>query len=136
MVEVVGVPSVYVTVTNAGYLPTLREDAAAGGLTNWTVGRHLKKGDRVLLYAKAPISAVVAEAFVASKPVVDDDVNSTWYGLFFADLYGLRVFREFLTRDRLMREMPGMGFWRQPRRGTLVAGADVSKLLSLLEGCR
>lgn len=120
------------TVTNAGYVETLREDARAGGESNWSMTRHARPGDRLLLYAKAPVQGIVAEAFVGSTPVLDEDPSSEWRGQYFADVYGLTVFRTFLPRLEMRSRFYSWRYWKQPRQSVLVPEEFADELLELI----
>lgn len=111
---------VYTTVTGIDYYESLREDAANGGETNWTINRQARSGDRVLLYVCAPVSAIVAVASVVDPPYPDEDVQSIWFGRFFADLADLRMLEEPIQRATLLARLPDFKYWKQPRNSIAV----------------
>lgn len=110
---------IYVTVTNEEFYAVLREDAEAGE-TNWTVSRHVRRGDRIALYVCSPVCAVVAAGEASTDAELCDDPSNEWYGHHFIDIHGLRMLREPVTRKALLAEFPGWGFWKQPRVGVRV----------------
>ena len=104
----------YTTISNKEFYEVLQEDAAAGE-TNWTVSKHCRPGDRILLYICAPISAIVAVGILASDPTEDTDPTSIWFGHWLADITELRMLAEPLKRQNLIDEFPTWGYWRQAR---------------------
>lgn len=123
----------YVTVSNAGYLEVLREDASAGGESNWTLSRHARPGDRVLLYLKAPVSAIVAWGGVASIPMREDDPSSPWHGHFMADLHGISMLPRPIERLSLCVAFPDWRYWKQPRQSVRVPGVHEALLLEMVK---
>lgn len=121
----------YITVTNAAYYETLLEDSEAGE-TNWTISRHAKVSDRVLLYVCAPVSAIVAVATVTSAPVREDDPASAWFGHWMTDMHRLRMLEEPITRSALMERFPEWGYWKQPRNSIVIPAPYDSLICELL----
>lgn len=121
----------WVTVTNQSYYETIRDDAAEGE-TNWTITRRASRGDKVLLYCTAPISAIVAQAEIASAPVRDEDPKSMWYGSWFSDMTGLRMVEPLLRRSSLLSTFPDWKYWKQPRLPTHVPEIYLPQLGVLL----
>jgi len=121
----------YTTITNVAYYETLREDARDGE-TRWTVNRHVRAGDQVILYVCAPVSAIVAVGEAEIDVELEEDPASPWMGRWFADLDGLRMLERPITRAELMRAFPAWGYWRQPRQSVAVPGEYVVELERLL----
>lgn len=122
----------FISPTNADYYETLREDAAEGE-TNWSVSKHTRRGDRILLYVCAPVSAVVAEGFASEDAYLDDDPGSEWFGKYFVEMHGLRMLERPVTRAELMARFPQWGYWKQPRACVRVPDAyrqDLERLVS------
>jgi hypothetical protein len=109
----------FVTVSNAEFYDVLREDSDEGE-TNWTVSRHARRGDRVLLYICAPISAIVAVATISTDVELNDDPSSEWFGHYMADMHSLRMLAEPITRAALIEWLPSWGYWKQPRNSLQV----------------
>jgi hypothetical protein len=125
---------VFVTVTSVDYLDSLDADAA-GGESNWTLGKNGKarKGDRLLLYCKAPISGFVAEARIATKPGVLDEPGHEFNGSYCADIDDIKVFNCYVTREEVMAAIPEWGWPKQPRTAVEVPEAYAERLLKLIE---
>lgn len=121
----------WTTITNVGYYEIIQEDACDGE-TNWTINQHARRGDKVLLYVCAPVSAIVATAIVSETPTRDDDPASTWHGLYFADMHNLCMVPRPITRADLLAEFPGWRYWKQPRSGVQVPREYESRLEHLL----
>lgn len=121
----------YVTPSNVAYYETLCEDAGAGE-SNWTISRHARRGDRMVLYICAPVSALVAVATIATHPELDDDPSSEWYGHHFADVRDLRLLREPIKRVVLRMAIPDWRYFKQPRNCVAVPPQFEPKLSELL----
>lgn len=104
----------HVTVTNVEYYEVLRDDAGEGE-TNWSVNRHTRRGDRILLYVCAPVSAVVATGYASEDAYLEDDPQSEWFGKYFVDMHGLTMLDKPVTRAELIARFPEWGYWKQPR---------------------
>lgn len=124
--------STYVTPSNVVYYGALVEDAEAGH-TIWSISRHARCGDRVLLYVCAPVKAIVAVATLASDPEVLDEPANEWNGTYMAAMDGLRLLNAPITRDILMATFPGWGYWTQPHRSARVKEQYLPALEKLLE---
>lgn len=122
--------SIYTTVSNAEFYDVLREDAEAGA-TNWTISKHARRGDKVLLYVCAPVSAIVAVATVATTPERDDNLQSEWWGHYLADMDDLRMLDQPITRHALRERFPDWGYWKQPRNSVRVPEQYSSAVASL-----
>ena len=97
----------------------LKEDSAAGE-TVWSINRHARVGDRVLLYVCAPVSSIVATATIAEDPYLNEDVNSEWFGTWFAEMNQLNMLDSPLPRRFLIDTFPGWRYWTQPRNSVKV----------------
>jgi hypothetical protein len=126
----------FITVSHADYLGTLLEDASAGGESNWTLSRHARPGDRVLLYLKAPVSAIVAWGRVSSIPIRLDDPSEPWHGHFCADLEALAMTPARVTRESLRAAFPEWRYWKQPRQSVRVPAGYEPLLLKMVESGR
>jgi uncharacterized protein YsxB (DUF464 family) len=125
----------YTTVSNAAFYEALREDSAEGE-TNWTINRHARRGDHVIMYVCAPVSAIVATATVATDPEQDDDPASEWFGHYLADMKDLTLLAEPVTRARLVADFPGWGYWKQPRNSVRVPERVLAGLKMLVGSAR
>jgi hypothetical protein len=123
--------ALFTTITNAAFYEVLREDAESHQ-TNWTVNRHAKPGDEVLLYVCAPVSAVVAIGVIETVPELCEDPGSEWFGSYFADIHSLVMLEVPLTRTFLCAEFPTWRYWKQPRLSCLVRPEYASRLRELL----
>lgn len=109
----------FTTITNVGYYYSLIEDAKTGE-TVWTINKNARSGDTVLLYVCAPVSAIVATAIVSDNPFIDNDINSEFFGSYFAEMENLSLLGEKLTRHNLREIFPNWGYWKQPRNSVEV----------------
>lgn len=107
----------WTTVTNEQYYESLKADA---GELNWTINKGTKRGDQVLLYVRAPVSAIVALATVSTYPVREGNPSSEWHGWYFSEMHALRMLDVPLTRDFLLAEFPAWRYWKQPRASVRV----------------
>lgn len=123
----------YVTISNFEFYDCLKEDADQGE-TNWTISRNARVGNRILLYICAPVSAVVAVATLATTPERNDDPSSEWFRHYMADMCGLRMLAEPITRAMLLDQFPGWRYWKQPRNSALVPAQFLEPLEQLLSG--
>lgn len=121
----------YTTVTNPEFYDQIVKDAQAHE-TDWTINRHARPGDRVLLYVTAPISAIVAQAFIVETPRLEENPESPFVGLYFADMEGLEMLKTPITRDMLLRRFPDWRYWKQPRQSVEVHPMFVSSLDMIL----
>lgn len=110
----------FTTITNIGYYEDLKNDALEGN-TEWTINKNAVVGDRVLLYVCAPVSSIVATAIVCDEPFVDEDVNSMWFGSWFAQMNELEMLNQLIPRRHLLATFPTWRYWTQPRNSILVA---------------
>jgi hypothetical protein len=124
----------FITVTSVGYLDSLQEDASSGE-SNWTLGRNgnARKGDRLLLYCKAPITGFVAEARIASTPEVLIDPEHEFNGSYCVDITDINVFANHVARGAVLAALPEWGWPRQPRTVVEVPDVYVDKLMTLLK---
>lgn len=120
---------VFTSITSVDYYETLQQDAGAGGETNWTINKNARSGDRVLLYVCAPVSAIVAVATLTDDAYLEDEVNSPWYGRYFADMHALEMLALPVERKALLARLPDYKYWTQPRNSVLVP----PKFLPVLE---
>lgn len=111
--------SLLTTITNAAFYEILREDAEEHQ-TNWTVNRHAKPGDEILLYVCAPVSAIVAIGIIETVPELCEYPSSEWFRSYFADIHSLMMLEVPLTRAFLCAEFPAWRYWKQPRLSALV----------------
>lgn len=126
---------IFITPTNEAYHRTLIEDAREGE-TNWTISRHAKPGNLILLYVCSPVSAVVAVGTVASQPVAITDPQDPFLGLWRADITELRLMdNNWLPRNLLLRELPDWRYLRMPRNSIQVPAQFAAKLYHLVMGC-
>jgi hypothetical protein len=123
--------STFTTITNAVFYYTLVEDAQAGE-TDWSINKNAKVGDQVLLYVCAPISAIVASALISDDVYLDEDINSPWYGTYFAQMNNLKMLDVKITRFQLRQMFPDWGYWKQPRNSVLVQPEYSRQLEKLL----
>ena len=98
--------ALFTTITNVGYYETIREDAQETA-TNWTISRHARPGDDVLLY---------------------DDPGSEWLGSYFADMHSLRMLDRPIKRTDLRVAFPDWRYWKQPRSSVRVPDEYVEPL--------
>ena len=124
--------SLHITVSNAEFYEALREDAEEE-LTNWTVNRHCRPGNTMLLYICSPISAIVAVATVSDLPELNDGPSSPWFGQWMVDMEALRMLKEPISRQALLTTFPDWGYWRQPRNSIAVPEMHVDELERLLK---
>jgi hypothetical protein len=124
--------AIYATPSNAAFYQTLLEDAVEGE-TNWTVNRHARRGDVMLLYVCAPVSAIVARATLATDPELNDDPACEWFGSYMADMHSLTMLAEPITRAALLRDFPQWGYWKQPHNSARVPKDYEAPLLRILE---
>jgi hypothetical protein len=122
----------FTTISNQEFHEVLIEDAAAGE-TNWTVSKHCRPGDRILLYICAPVSAIVAVGILASQPEEVTVPSSIWFGHWLADITELRMLDQPLSRQTLLSEFPIWGYWRQPRNSVRVPEEYLPRLELLLK---
>ena len=123
--------STFITVSNAEFYEVLLEDSEQGE-TNWTISRHARPGDRMLLYICKPISAVVAVCTVATMPEQIDDPTNEWFGSFMADMQSLQMLKEPIERTALIERFPTWGYWKQPRNSVRVPEPYVEQIDSLV----
>jgi hypothetical protein len=121
----------FITVTNVEFYGVLREDATAGE-TNWTVSRHVRRGDRIALYVAVPVCAVVAVGDASTDAEYCDEPSSEWFGHHFIDIHGLRILPRPVTRAALLAECPGWGWPKMPGTGVRVPDAYLSTVERLL----
>lgn len=121
----------FTTITNFDFYSTLQTDAKAGE-TDWSINKNTKAGDRVLLYVCAPVSSIVATAFIADAPYIDEDVNSPWFLTWFAKMENLKMLDHKITRLELKMTFPDWKYWSQPRNGIQVLPKYLTKLDELL----
>ena len=112
--------SYWTTVTNLEFYDALRRDAEFDGATNWTISRNARRGDVVFLYVCSPVSAIVAFGFLATDPAQEWDLNSPWYGQWFADISGLTMLEHPMTRTGLLTRFEGWGYWKQPHQSVRI----------------
>lgn len=117
----------FTTITNVLYFHALQEDAKTGE-TDWSINKNAKPGDRVLLYVCAPISAIVATAYISDAPYLDEDINSMWFNTWFAEMEELKMLGIKITRHELREIFPDWGYWKQPRNSVLVEQKYLPKL--------
>lgn len=122
----------YSTVTNIGYYQAILDDSLEGE-TTWTINRHARPGDRVLLYVCAPVSAFVAVAEVSAAPVLEDDPHSEFRGKYFAEMHGLRLLETPLKRADLLALLPDYKYLKQPRQSVEIPPRIVDTLNGLLK---
>lgn len=123
----------FATVTSVDYLDSLREDADEG--SNWTLGKNSnpRKGDRLLLYCKAPISGFVATARIASMPKLITEADHEFRGSYCADIDEIRLLDTYVLRKTIMEAIPEWGWPVQPRTCVQVPDAFVEELMELIE---
>lgn len=126
------VKRVFVTATSPDYLETLREDAQTG-VSNWTLSRHARPADRLLLYVTAPVMSFVAQARVVTVPELLVEADNSFRGSYCADIADLAMLRVLLSRSLLLSQLKGWGWPKQPRQSVRVPDAYVQKLLKLVE---
>lgn len=124
--------AIYITPSNQDFYELILEDAAAGE-TNWTISRHARRGDLILLYVCAPISSIVAVATVATDPVQDFDPRSAWIRHWLADMNELRMLKEPIPRTMLLERFPSWGYWKQPRNSVKVPDLYRDDLARIVE---
>lgn len=122
----------FITVSSNIFYDVLRDDAAEGGETNWTVSRHAKRGDKILFYVCAPISAIIATATLETDTEKDDDIQSEWFGSHLADMHSLEMLAAPVSRKTLVEKFPHWGYWKQPRNSVQVSAEFLPELEQLL----
>jgi EVE domain len=122
----------YSTVTNIEYYQAILDDSLEGE-TNWTINRHARPGDRVLLYVCAPVSAFVAVAEVSAAPVIEEDPGSEFCGKYFAEMHGLRMLETPLKRSDLLAALPDFKYLKQPRQSIEIAPRFIDTLEGFLK---
>ena len=125
----------FVTPTNHQYYQTIIDDAGECQ-TNWTLSRHARPGDFILLYVCAPVSAIVAVGVVASKPEEITDPQNPWFGLWQADIEQLELLDIPLLRSFLLEELPDWKYFRMPRNSVRVPDEFFKPLMILVIACR
>jgi hypothetical protein len=123
---------IYTAITNIEYHQTLLDDSVEGE-TCWTINKNAKSGDEVVLYVCAPVSAIVAIATVVDEPIKDEDLNSMWFGSYFADMEDLRMLKEPIERTFLLSRFPDWRYWTQPRNSVAVPSQYESRIHTLIE---
>lgn len=111
--------SIYTTITNFDFYQTLIEDSLEGH-TNWTISKNAKPGDVVLLYVCSPISAIVATATLADIPYQETDLNSMWFRGWFAEMENLKLLKNQISRNFLIKTFSDWRYWKQPRNSVKV----------------
>lgn len=124
----------FITVTSQDYLASLEEDAGEGE-SNWTLGKNSnpRKGDRLLLYCKAPISGLVAVARIASTPELIEEADHEFRGNYCADINEIRLLGAYVHRETIVAAIPAWGWPKQPRTCVQVPDAYTVKLMELIE---
>jgi hypothetical protein len=123
---------IYTTITNSDYYQNLQDDSREGS-TAWTINRHAKSGDLVLLYVCAPVSAIVATAIVVDEPEQDLDPNSIWFKSYFAEMENLRMLKEPISRNALLKGFSSWRYWTQPRNSVAVPREYEGEIRRLVE---
>lgn len=122
----------HTTLTNIEYYETLHKDAQKGE-TCWTVNRHVKRGDKVLLYVCSPVCAIVATAAASNDAeLIEGELHNEWNGHYRVDMHNLQMLDEPLPRKRLTELFPEWGYWKQPRNSVEVPMQYVDALAALL----
>lgn len=104
----------FTTITNFGFYQNLLDDSIVGS-TEWTINKSAKPGDLVYLYVCQPKGAIVATAVIADLPYLDEDLNSVFFGHWFASMENLRMLDISISRPQLRQLFPDWGYWKQPR---------------------
>ena len=112
---------IFTTITNFAYYESLKADSLEGN-TEWTINKHAKIGDRVLLYVCAPLSAIVATAVVCEAPYLDEDVNSEWLGSYFAEMNQLTMLDAPIPRRHMLKIFPNWRYWTPASEQRVSAG--------------
>lgn len=121
----------FTTITNVAYFHSIEADSVVGE-TLWTINKNARPGDTVLLYVCAPVSAIVATAIVSDMPYLDEDVNSEFFGSYFAEMENLKLLDVKVTRHQLRQEFPDWRYWTQPRNSVRVPDEYLPKLEKML----
>lgn len=120
----------FTTITNYEFYQMLLDDAQTGE-TEWSINKKARSGDIVLLYVCAPVSAIVARAIVSDDPYEMTEINSEWFGTWFAKMEDLTMLEKPLTRSELCDLFPDWGYWKQPRN-SIAAPSDYDVKLNCL----
>jgi hypothetical protein len=123
--------STFTTITNNYFYEILKVDSRAGE-TDWSINKNAKVGDCVLLYVCAPVSAIVATAVISDDVYLDEDINSTWFGTWFAQMSELKMLDIKVTRHQLRQAFHDWKYWMQPRNSVLVKPEYLPQLEELL----
>ncbi len=125
--------ALYTSITNYEYYDTLRADAHDDATTNWTINKAARRGDTVLLYVCAPVSAIVATARVSSTPELCDNPQDPWFGKHFADMDNLRLLNLQIGRHNLLEDVPSWRYWKQPRNSIRVPDEFLPTMLYAID---
>ena len=127
-------PSLYVCFGNPskGHLESLEDAADADGEVTWTINRHARPGDQVILYLKLPLASFVATGSVESEPELEDD--GEYEGHYMADIDLVRMLPAPVHIRDVRKAFPAWGWLQQPRRSTRVPDDIVGPFRKLLRG--
>lgn len=124
---------IFITPSNAEFYACVKEDAAsAEATTNWTISKHARRGDLMLLYICAPVSAIVASAMLSDDPELEENPRAEFFGHHLADMIDVRLLREPITRAEMMSLFPEWRYMRQPRNSVAAPDGLIPELEALL----
>lgn len=109
----------------------VKEDAVRGD-TTWTINMLAKKGDVVLFYITAPVSAIVATGVAVNDAKRSADPESDWNGFFMCDIIELELLERPLTRETIRREIPSYGYMYSPIKSSRIPERHVPQIERLL----
>src|SRR5438552_2302754 len=107
----------------------LREKASSSSrLSDWTVPKSARTGDRVVFYVVGPLSSFVATGIVAENPWKDDKRNSYWYGRYMAAVRNLTLLPRLVPLALVREALPR---WRylKSAQGTVTVPEEFAPLL-------
>lgn len=118
--------------TPEDHFEDLENDAGSGGISNWTINSKAKKGDYVLFYMIAPISALVAKGVVLSDATRNENPRDNWFGYFESDIVDLEMLKSQISLSEIRKKIPEWGYWKTPIKSTCVPDDFIKPLERLL----
>lgn len=81
----------------------------------WTCPATVKKGDKMLIYLLAPISAIVGEATFTSDAFQMNDTESEWFGKKMATYDFVKIYQEPISLHELRTLFPEWHWTQRPQ---------------------